>query len=114
MQGTLLYPLNQLESLLPEVYAGERAKYGGREKALDFRIPYVDLLWNDVLHTAAVHPYYLFRALRAADMDHTQRRGSEYSYRIPVEALRERRCVYYRTDSFCVNNAPHEKLASTP
>jgi hypothetical protein len=113
-QGSVLYPLNQLSSLMPEVYEREKAKYAGREAALEFRIPYLDLLWNDVLHSAVIHPYHIFSALRTAGVDYSRRPGSAYYYRIPVEAIRERRCVYYRNESFWLNNSPNEDVPSTP
>jgi hypothetical protein len=47
MRGETLYPLNQLRSVDPALYGRERAKYKGREAVLEFRIPLIDVLWND-------------------------------------------------------------------
>ena len=49
LRGTVLYPLNQLKTVYPEVAAKQPAKYGGREHALQQRVLPLDCLWNDVL-----------------------------------------------------------------
>jgi hypothetical protein len=59
MVRTTLYPLNTLKTLHPELYARQVAKYVGREAVLGFRIPYVDVLWNDTVHTSVIHPAHL-------------------------------------------------------
>lgn len=57
MEGTTLYPLNELKESFPEIYAAEVAKYRGREQKLNCRIPVLEnCLWNDVLFLTAVHP----------------------------------------------------------
>ena len=57
MKGTMLYPLNELKELFPEIYAAEVAKYRGREQKLNSRIPMLgNCLWNDVLFLTAVQP----------------------------------------------------------
>ncbi len=56
MQGTTLYPLNELKKQHPDVYNEQVKKYEGREALLESKIPTLSCLWNDVLHFTAVHP----------------------------------------------------------
>ncbi len=56
MVGDVLYPLNELKEIYPEVYEEQKSKYEGREFVTEREIPYLNCLWNDVLHFTAVHP----------------------------------------------------------
>lgn len=56
MRGDTLYPLNELEDVYPEIYERQKNKYEGREFVTQREIPYLNCLWNDVLHLTAVHP----------------------------------------------------------
>lgn len=62
-QGNIIYPLNVLKETLPNVYEREVKKYKGRENLLEIQIPPLNVLWNDVIHLAAVHPSEIKRAL---------------------------------------------------
>lgn len=66
MQGEMLYPLNTLKDIYPDLYKEEASKYVGREHIMQQRIPILDCLWNDVLHFSAVHPSEVKEALFAA------------------------------------------------
>lgn len=63
MKGDLLYPLNELKDVYPEVYTNEVKKYEGRENLLKVRIPFLDCPWNDVVHLTAVDPAEIKKAL---------------------------------------------------
>ena len=63
MKGTILYPLNQLRDIFPEIYDAEVKKYEHRESILERRIPILGCLWNDVLHLSPVHPQQIKDAL---------------------------------------------------
>jgi len=56
MEGTILYPLNQLKELMPEVCARQAAKYAGREFIMERKIGILNCAWNDVLHLSPIHP----------------------------------------------------------
>lgn len=56
MIGDVLYPLNQLKDLHPNVYAEQIKKYEGREFVMEQQVPILNCLWNDALHFSAVHP----------------------------------------------------------
>jgi hypothetical protein len=63
LEGTVLYPLNALKEIYPDIYKKEAQKYIGREQITQQRIPALDCLWNDVLHFTAVHPQEVKQAL---------------------------------------------------
>jgi hypothetical protein len=63
MHGDILYPLNELKGIYPNIYAEAIEKYTGRESVMEQRIPRLDCLWNDVVHLSAVHPKVVDDAL---------------------------------------------------
>ena len=69
MSGTILYPLNELKKLHPELYAEHVKKYEGREQLLTTEVPPLECLWNDVLHFTAVAPSELKANLAKADTE---------------------------------------------
>lgn len=66
--GPILYPFNQLEAMLPDVYAEQATKYRGREELLQYRIPSLGCYWNDLLHLSAIHPAQIRGAMEASGM----------------------------------------------
>lgn len=66
MKGDILYPLNMLREVYPEVYEQQVKKYAGREQLLKHRIPILNCLWNDVLHFSAVNPVEIKKSLMEA------------------------------------------------
>lgn len=67
--GTVLYPLNALQTPLPDIYATQVRKYRGREDLLQHQIPYLDCHWNDVLHFSPVSPQQIHDAVTAAGFE---------------------------------------------
>jgi len=49
IRGDILYPLNILKSIYPDIYQYQVNKYFGREYIIEQRIPLFNCLWNDVL-----------------------------------------------------------------
>ena len=86
MVGTVLYPLNQLAAIDSRSYEFQRSKYEGREALLQSRIPGFELLWNDTLHCAPLHPYLLFEARRALDLLSSPWMTGRF-FEIPVERI---------------------------
>ncbi len=70
MLGSLLYPMNKLADINKDVYRLYKAGYVGREHLLERKIPYLDCLWNDVLHCSPVHPRQIIIALEEAGITH--------------------------------------------
>ncbi len=66
LQGDILYPLNTLKNIFPDLYEKKVEKYGGREFVMNQKIPGLDCLWNDVLHFSPVSPQDIVDALREA------------------------------------------------
>jgi len=56
MKGEILYPLNRMKDVDPEIFSEHVKKYEGRESIMERTIPSLGCLWNDVLHMSAVHP----------------------------------------------------------
>jgi hypothetical protein len=95
MVGDVIYPLNQLAAVAPEVYERQRSKYAGREQVLDFRIPHLGVLWNDVVHCSSLHPFHIFEACRAVGIDDPFRWLSPQFFEIPLERILVHRAVWY-------------------
>src|SRR6478752_8928342 len=92
MVGEVIFPLNRLAAVAPDVYEYQRAKYAGREAVLDYRIPGTDLLFNDTVHCAPIHPHHLYRARQAAGLTVESRPQppaimSGLAYEIPLERI---------------------------
>ena len=64
MKGSVLYPMNQLKDIDRQLFDTYRKGYEGREKLLERRLPFIDCLWNDVLHCSPVHPERIIQAMR--------------------------------------------------
>ena len=56
MMGDFLMPLNELKNEYPDLYDEYVKKYQGRKEILARRIPYLNCLWNDVLHASPINP----------------------------------------------------------
>jgi hypothetical protein len=112
MRGGTLYPLNQLESIDPALYERGRAKYQGREAVLEFRIPIIDVLWNDTLHLSTIHPRHLAAAWR--DLGLWTRFWERPFFQIPLESISQYDSVWFASESFWVNNSPNEDVPLAP
>lgn len=56
MRGDRLYPLNEIKDIFPEIYDEAIKKYKDREFVMEQKIPFLNCLWNDVIHLSAVNP----------------------------------------------------------
>lgn len=54
--GGVLYPLNQLREMHPQIYEAAMRKYEGRAEVTQRNIPLLNCLWNDVVFFTSVHP----------------------------------------------------------
>jgi hypothetical protein len=99
LQGTILYPLNQLKDLYPETFDAHKAKYEGREHVLESRIPPpLDCLWNDVLHFTAVPPTTLYENIKNAGFDADELVWKKW-FKVPASLLDPEKtlvCLYRR------------------
>ena len=69
-----------------------------REQVLQFRIPGLGVLWNDALHCAPIHPYWVAKARAEAGVV-TSNFGTE-CFRIPLERISHHPAAYFRNATF--------------
>lgn len=96
MEGTILYPLNELKRLFPDAYAQHVKKYQGREQLLTTEVPPLQCLWNDVLHFTAVAPAELKANLAKADIG----LDSVAWFKVPISLIEGEKSIafMYRRD----------------
>jgi len=90
MLGNILYPLNEMKKINQEIYEAAVKKYEGREDLMREMIPWLNCLWNDVLHFSIVHPTVIKEAL--FKLGHPFR---ENFFEVPIEAIDPKRTVIY-------------------
>jgi hypothetical protein len=117
--GDVIYPLNRLAAVDPELYALQRAKYDGRESVLEFRIPGADVLFNDTVHCASLHPYHLYAARQAVGMPAPARPQppsmmTGLAFEIPLERITVHTVVWYSGKTMWINGAPNEDVPMLP
>ncbi|BEP16501.1 hypothetical protein acdb102_48120 [Acidothermaceae bacterium B102] len=112
MTGTVLFPLNQLRLTQPELYDRQVAKYSGREQVLQFRIPGLGIRWNDALHCAPIHPYWVAKARAEAGVV-TSNFATE-CFRIPLERFRQHPAAFFENATFWINGRPGEDMPDEP
>lgn len=96
MVGTILYPLNILKEIQPELYIHHRKKYDGREELLTAEVPPLNCLWNDVIHMTAVSPLELKMNLALAGIEYEPQSW----FKIPVSKIEGDKSIafIYRRD----------------
>ncbi|MFO0743585.1 MAG: hypothetical protein U0469_00860 [Candidatus Paceibacterota bacterium] len=68
MKGNIIYPLNELKNIHPDLYLSKAIKYKGREDVMDNLIKSLEAKWNDVIFMSAVDPKELKEELIKAGM----------------------------------------------
>ncbi len=110
LRGDVLYPLNTLRELHPDLYEDERAKYDRRESLLELRIPILDVLWNDALHLSPFHPARVAAAWRDAGL--SPESLADPFFQIPVERIDHRRAVWFPSGALPLDDvAPFDRAA---
>lgn len=105
MMGKTIYPLNELKNIYPEVYDQQVAKYKGREQLLEKKIPYLDCLWNDVIHLSPINPQLILNIYHRDDLVPEIRKDEVFEvYKIPVERLEEAQTVCFQSFNFDPSN----------
>ena len=61
-RGTVLYPLNHLAAVYPDIHGREAPKYAGREAVMSYRVPYLDAPWADTVNLSTLDPRLLVAA----------------------------------------------------
>lgn len=101
-RGTTIYPLHRLKEHFPDLFEREVGKYAGRESALEFRLPLLNVLWNDVVHCAPIHPHLIFAAMREAGYSPSERTW----FQIPVDRIKDHQVLYWENKTLWAENAP--------
>ena len=98
MENTL-FPLNSMKSRYPDIYHDGCRKYEGREKLLEYRIPLLDCLWNDVIHLTPINPQIIFDEL--SSLGEINRKNVEFRYYcVDPDRLNQENLIFWR----CVDN----------
>ena len=111
-RGTILYPLNDLRAVHPDLYAREREKYSGRERVLDFIVPRLEVRWADTVNLSALDPRRLVEERRKLGVTFSNF-FSRRLLRIPVECIAELPATRYVATTHWLNSRPHDPNAST-
>jgi hypothetical protein len=106
--GNRLVSLYALETIDPGAFRREISKYAGRESAPEFVIPGLGCRFNDTIHCAPIHPWYIFEARIAEGLVLTGPMSDRTYYRIPVSSLNGNRVVWYQARTIWLNAAPGE------
>lgn len=95
LRGAVLYPLNELKGMYPDLYAERRKSYATREDIASLRLPQLGYcLWNDVLHFTAAHPQTLKAALESAG--HVLPQGWNRFFQVDASLLDPASAVIYK------------------
>lgn len=101
MTGNMLLPLNTLRESLPGVYAEEVKKYQGRELLLEKELPFLNCLWNDVIHLSPINPQLMLDATRSNNLPEFVTDNATYEvYRIPIAYLSEKDTLCFQSFNF--------------
>jgi hypothetical protein len=112
-RGTVLYPLNHLATVYPDIYAREAPKYAGREAVMSYRVPHLDAVWADTVNLSTLDPRLLVAArarLGMASSQLLQRRLLP----IPIEYLAGHRLVRYSGATRWINSSPGQDVPTEP
>lgn len=107
LQGTILYPLNKLKEIYPNVFEEQIQKYVSREHVLETKIPApLNCLWNDTLHFTTVHPQTLFKNLEGAGYN-PKEIASRRWFKVPIKLFDSTNTIVclYRRDIRLVSEA---------
>ena len=104
MTGAILYPLNELKDIYPELYRENVGRYVGREEVMEQRIPPLNCMWNDVLHLSAVHPTTIDKELAA----HGRHLRAKEFYEIDPFTLDPKNTIVYLNQW----SSPEERLSA--
>jgi len=110
-RGDILYPLDTLRPVYPDLYERERVKYEGRDSVLRFVVPHLGVTWGATVNLSALDPACLVAERRKLGVPFSnllQRRV----LRIPIERLAGLPAVRYNSATHWINSSPGD--ASVP
>lgn len=82
-KGNTIWPLNAMKTSDPDLYEVQSSKYKGREFLMDFEVPVLNCLWNDVVHCTPINPNVVYGVLKELGFVY---QDIEY-FKIPINVL---------------------------
>lgn len=120
MVGEILYPMNRLNEVSGKLYKLYKDGYEGREILLKREIPYLNCLWNDVLHCLPLHPKTVITAMKQEGVNNPEIQKFKY-FQIDTDKDIdiEKAVVYFRNGSNDIEfkrakDVSLKKLSSVP
>jgi len=100
IQGDTLYPLNKLKDIYPDIYEQHKRKYVGRKRVMSFKIPYLNVLWNDTLMFTPINPEIVKDEILRAGLNTNIL--DDY-IKVPIEDLNPANTVWFEHSEGVVN-----------
>ena len=107
MIGETLYPLSELETVAPELYRKQRAKYRdhpSRERIPYQRVPKLDCWRREVENLSPLHPYLIYKAWQNLGVT----LPDVSWYQLPVKAVAHLPTVLYQPSGDVGKDIPEE------
>lgn len=112
-RGSVLYPLNELARVYPDIHAREAPKYAGREGVVGYRVPHLDAPWGDTVNLSTLDPRLLIAARERLGIPSSQLLQRRL-LAIPIERLAGHRLVRYSGATRWINSSPGEDVPAEP
>ena len=98
MQGSIIYPLNDMAQTMPDLYHKNIEKYSGREHIMRERVATLnDALWNDCVFLCPINPDLLYQELAKVNL---RRSHNQSFYKIPISSLDTSRLTIFKFTSW--------------
>ena len=104
-RGSVLYPLDGLREVHPDLHERERVKYEGRESVLRFEVPHLGVTWGATVNLSALDPALLVAERRRLGVPFSNLLTRQV-LRIPIERLAGLPAVRYDSASHWINSSP--------
>ncbi|MBI3369709.1 MAG: hypothetical protein HY021_15050 [Burkholderiales bacterium] len=113
-RGSVLYPLDGLKPVFPDLHARERVKYEGRESVLGFVVPGLGVTWGATVNLSALDPAHLVTERRRLGVPFSNLLTRQV-LRIPIERLAGLPAVRYNSKTHWINSSPGDpSVPATP
>ena len=104
-RGDMLYPLDGLRQVFPDIHERERIKYANRESVLSYVIPGLGVTWGATVNLSALDPSQLVAARRQLGVPFSNLLTRRV-LRIPVERIAHLPAVRYNSETHWINSSP--------
>jgi hypothetical protein len=104
-RGNVLYPLDGLQSVFPDLHLRKREKYVGREPVLRFVVPGLDVTWGATVNLSALDPSLLVAERRRLGVPFSNLLTRRL-LRVPIERIARLPAVRYDSATHWINSCP--------